>query len=167
LIAAWRLCRSAYASFDGIGGLYRSGRWHEQGHRIIYAANSEALAALEVLVHLSSFAQMPEYVCVKARIPEELVLDVRDFGRLPAEWSSAEPAQAREAGTRWIVGKRSAVLRVPSVVIPRESNYMMNPGHQDFAGITVDMPLPFEFDVRLLARFQYLTSFTKRGERVL
>ncbi len=121
----------------------------------MYAAESEALAALEVLVHLSSMAQLPEYVCVKAAIPENLVLDVRDhLGRLPSDWSSAEPVQARELGTRWIVEKSSAVLRVPSVVIPRESNYMMNPEHPDFSRITIDPPRPFEFDVRLLARLQ-------------
>jgi RES domain-containing protein len=117
LIVASRLCRLAYASFDGSGGLYRSGRWHEQGHRIVYAAESEALAALEVLVHLSSMAQIPEYVCVKARTPENLVVDVNDLGQLPADWSSAEPLQAREWGTRWIVAKSSAVLRVSSVVV--------------------------------------------------
>jgi RES domain-containing protein len=120
----------------------------------VYAAESEALAALEVLVHLSSIAQIPEYVCVKASIPEKLVLDVRDLGRLPGDWSSAEPVQARELGTRWIVEKISAVLRVPSVVIPRESNYMMNPEHPEFTKINVEAPLPFEFDVRLLARLQ-------------
>jgi RES domain-containing protein len=43
------------------------------------------------------------------------------------------------------------VLRIPSVVIPRESNFMLNPAHQDFAQIGVEAPLPFEFDVRLFA----------------
>jgi RES domain-containing protein len=154
LIAASRLCRSAYAAFDGVGGLSRSGRWHELGRRIVYAAESEALAALEVLAHLSSFAQMPDYVCVKAGIPEKLILDVRDFGLLPADWASAEPEHARRLGTLWIESRTSVVLRVPSVVIPRESNFMLNPEHPDFRSITVDLPLPFEFDVRLLRRLQ-------------
>jgi RES domain-containing protein len=154
LIVASRLCRSAYAAFDGGGGLSRSGRWHEQGRRIVYAAESEALAALEVLAHLSSFTQFPDYVCVKARIPEKLILDVRDFGSLPADWASPEPEHARRLGTLWIESKTSAVLRVPSVVIPRESNFMINPEHPDFKSITVDLPLPFEFDVRLIHRLQ-------------
>jgi RES domain-containing protein len=154
LIAVSRLCRSEYAGFDGGGGLYRAGRWHEQGHRIVYAAQSEALAALEVLVHLSSISQMPEYVCVKANIPDHLILDIRDLGPLPTDWASADAKQARGLGTRWIKEKSSAVLRIPSVVIPRESNFMLNPEHPDFTSIAVGTPLPFEFDLRLVARLQ-------------
>jgi len=45
-------------------------------------------------------------------------------------------------------------LRVPSVVIPRESNFMLNPEHPDFNSIAVDAPLPFEFDLRLVTRLQ-------------
>jgi len=149
-----RLCRSEYASFDGEGGLYRAGRWHEQGQRVVYAAQSEALAALEVLVHLSSITQLPEYVCVKAKIPEQHILDIRDLDLLPADWASADPKQARGLATRWIKEKISAVLRVPSVIIPRESNFMLNPEHPIFGRIAVDAPLPFEFDLRLVARLQ-------------
>lgn len=154
MIGVSRLCRSEYAGFDGSGGLYRAGRWHEQGHRIVYAAQSEALAALEVLVHLSSIAQMPQYVCVKANIPDHLILDIQDLGPLPTDWTTADAKQARGLGTRWIKEKSSAVLRVPSVVIPRESNFILNPEHPDFTRIAVDPPLPFQFDLRLLPRLQ-------------
>ena len=152
MIVASRLCRPAYAAFDSSGGLDKSGRWHERGYRVVYASGSEALATLEVLVHLSLLTQIPEYVCVKARIPEDLVVDVRDFGLLPADWASTEQTQARALGTRWIVSGASAVLCVPSAVIPREPNYMLNPEHPDFQRIAVDAPLPFEFDVRLILR---------------
>ncbi len=149
-----RLTRLAYTVFDGLGGLHRAGRWHALGHRVVYLSESEALAALEALVHLSSFTQMPEYVCVKAQIPEDLILDVQDLGVLPNDWRSAEPVQARAFGTRWIAAQQSSALRVPSVVIPRERNYMLNPEHPDFHRIIVESPLPFEFDLRLLTRLQ-------------
>jgi RES domain-containing protein len=57
-------------------------------------------------------------------------------------------------GTVWIKQKISAVLRVPSVVIPRESNYMLNPEHPDFSRIVIEGPLAFQFDLRLVARLQ-------------
>jgi RES domain-containing protein len=154
LIVTSRLARPAYAAFDGVGGLYRAGRWHALGHRVIYVSESEALATLEVLVHLSSFPQMPEYICLKAHIPEELVLDVQDLGILPDDWRAAEPVGARALGTRWIREQQSAALRVPSVVIPRERNYLLNPEHPDFRQILVEGPLAFEFDVRLETRLQ-------------
>ena len=152
MIVASRLARPAYAAFDGVGGLYRAGRWHSLGQRVIYVSESEALAALEILVHLSSITQIPEYVCVKAHIPEALVLDVQDLGGLPSDWRAAEPVEARALGTRWIIEKQSAALRVPSVVIPRERNYLLNPEHFDFHQIRMEGPLPFEFDVRLGTR---------------
>ncbi|HEY1948939.1 MAG TPA: RES family NAD+ phosphorylase [Bryobacteraceae bacterium] len=151
MIVASRLCRPAYAAFDGNGGLYKAGRWHQQGYRVVYAGQSEALAALEVLVHLSSQAQIPEYVCIKARIPESIVLDLRDFGLLPPNWAAVEPTATAMIGTRWLLEKASAALRVPSVVIPRESNYVLNPEHPEFKQIIIDEPLPFEFDVRLFS----------------
>jgi len=152
LIVASRLCRPSYAAFDGAGGLLRDGRWHERGHRVVYAADSEALAALEILVHLTSMEQFPEYVCVKASIEESLVLDVRDFDRLPAGWNKRDAVGTRAIGTHWLLEGRSAVLKVPSVVIPRESNYMLNPAHPRFSEIEISRPLTFEFDVRLLSK---------------
>jgi RES domain-containing protein len=154
LIIASRLCRPAHAAFDGAGGLVREGRWHERGHRVVYAADSEALAALEILVHLSSVGQFPEYICVKASIPESFVLDIRDFDRLPAGWNRRDPGETRAIGARWLSGGSSAVLKVPSIVVPRESNYMFNPAHPRLSEIELSEPLAFEFDVRLLARMQ-------------
>jgi RES domain-containing protein len=94
---------------------------------------------------------MPEYVCVKAEIPDRLILDIRDLGPMPSDWASSAANQATKLGTLWIKEKTSAVLRVPSVVIPRESNFMLNPEHPDFGRIAVTPSLPFEFDLRLVA----------------
>jgi RES domain-containing protein len=69
------------------------------------------------------------------------------------QWASTDPKQ-RGLGTRWIKEKTSAVLRVPSVVVPRESNFVLNPEHPDFASIAVDAPLPFQFDLHRVTRLQ-------------
>ena len=52
----WRICSEKYqdSAFSGMGGLYVSGRWHPQGYKIIYTAESLALASLEIFVHLES-----------------------------------------------------------------------------------------------------------------
>ena len=122
--------------------------------RPAYAADSEALAALEILVHLSSVGQFPEHICVKVGIPESFVLDIRDFAGLPADWNRRYSGETRAIGTRWLLEGSSAVLRVPSMVVPRESNYMLNPAHPRVPEIELSEPLEFEFDVRLLAGTQ-------------
>jgi RES domain-containing protein len=88
----------------------------------LYAAASEALAVPEVLVHLSSVAEIPVYKCVKASIPNNLSMDVREASGLPEDWNTAGSEGAKCLGTRWLTGRRSAVLSVPSVVVPREFN---------------------------------------------
>jgi RES domain-containing protein len=134
--------------------MLRAGRWHEQGHRVVYAADSEALAALEAIVHLSSASQVPDYICLKASIPDSFIADVRDFGRLPDDWNQRDSLEARSSGTRWLRSADSVALRVPSVVIPRESNYLLNPSHPRFNEIEISRPLLFEFDARLFGRIQ-------------
>ena len=67
---------------------------------------------------------------------------------------SAGSGETRAIGTRWLLDGSSAVLRVPSIVVPRESNYMLNPAHPRFPEIEIGKPMAFEFDVRLLARIQ-------------
>jgi len=146
---ASRLCRPGVSAFDGRGGLIRGGRWHEQGHLVVYAAASEALAVLEVLVHLSSVADIPVYKCVKASIPDDLIMGVREAGGLPEDWNTAGSGGAKRLGTRWLTDRRSAVLSVPSVVVPREFNYVINPAHPEFGRIHVGEPMDFVFDVRL------------------
>lgn len=154
MIVATRLCRLEHAAFDGSGGLYRSGRWHERGYRVVYAAGSEALAALELLVHLSSIMQLPEYACVKVRIPERLILDVRDFGPLPADWASAEAPPGLEHWAPTGLSRK----RLPCYASP-PSSFLVNRTlcliqRTQTLLIDLQVPLPFEFDVRLFARLQ-------------
>ncbi len=71
---------------------------------------------------------------------------------MPWNYSSIDLSISRELGTRWLTERASAVLRVPSVVIPRESNYVINPEHEQFPMIEIDPALPFLFATRLATR---------------
>lgn len=68
---------------------------------------------------------------------------------LPGWDSNPVPDMTRDIGTNWAKGLTTAVLSVPSAVIPRERNYILNPAHPDFARIRFSNPEPFYFDVRL------------------
>ena len=69
---------------------------------------------------------------------------------LPRDWrKSRAPATLRTLGDQWIAEGRSAVLRVPSVLIETESNYLLNPAHRDFSRCGFGKPKPFQFDRRL------------------
>ena len=146
----FRLCKACWASsaFSGEGALRYAGRWHFPGHAVVYTSSSRALAALEVLVHLEIRHAPPTFVLIPAHIPEDLISQPED---LPEGWDSVPAGDAsRTVGTGWLQSARSTVLRVPSIVVPGEHNFLFNPSHPDFGQIQIGKPEPFAFDPRLI-----------------
>ena len=150
-MTAWRIVRAAYAAsaFDGEGSRRFGGRWNSKGTRIVYTAGSRALAILELLVHLESEDLLRHYRLIPVTFPDELVarLDLRE---LPANWRRRPtPPSVRLIGDQWVRGGRSVVLEVPSVIVPDESNFLINVQHPLFAKLRIGKPQPFRFDRRL------------------
>lgn len=149
----WRLCRAFRAkdSLSGAGGVHVSGRWHLRGTRIVYTSATLSLAALEVLVHANDSFGPPDLVAVEVEVPASLEIERVPLSGLPAQWDAdPAPAAIQELGSRWAASRRSAVLEVPSAVIPRESNYLLNPIHPHFSRVRIVGRVPFSFDSRLL-----------------
>ena len=72
---------------------------------------------------------------------------------LPADWRTyPAPSTLATVGERWSRDVKALVLSVPSVVIPHERNFIVNPSHQAFATIEVGPPEPFSFDPRMWKR---------------
>ncbi len=139
---AFRLAKRKYSlnkgmMLSGRGALLYGGRWNSPGRAIVYASHSLSLATLEVLVHLNAADKMMAYRCMALDIPDELVLPM-DPADLPADWDAlqVEPRAAQSWGDAWFDEQVSAVLEVPSAVIPSEPNYLINPEHPDFTRIS-------------------------------
>jgi len=148
---AYRVTLAAYAgnaaqAFSGQGGLVGMGRWHTAGRPVVYAARSLALAALEALVHLHRSTKIAPYVHLEIDIPDA---QVEVATALPKDWQS-NVAATQAFGDAWLVGRSSVALVVPSVIIPTESNVVINPAHPAFdLSWVVAGPKPFSFDPRL------------------
>ncbi len=85
-----------------------------------------------------------------AIIPEELAIKRLSAGELPKSWRGfPAPPDLAILGTRWADALETAVLQVPSVVVPPESNFILNPRHPDFSRIVARAPIPFVFDARV------------------
>jgi RES domain-containing protein len=152
MVHAWRLVKTRHAAtaFDGKGAMLYGARWNSRGVRVAYASDSEALAILEVFVHLKSWTVLASYSVVSLRIPKHLIEEL-PASLLPPRWRDSPPPPDLQAiGDRWAKAGRSAVLRVPSVVIPSSRNFLLNPEHPDFARIAMDPAEPFHPDPRLL-----------------
>lgn len=149
---AWRIVKPHYVAdaFSGEGGRLFGGRWNSVGTPMVYAAESKALAALEILVHMDDACLMDEYLCIPVRFDTRLVRNL-DLKTLPGNWRETPPSYSTQCmGDAWMAATLSAVLEVPSVLIPGESNYLINPRHRNFGKLKLGAPEPFEFDPRLL-----------------
>jgi RES domain-containing protein len=148
---AWRIVKEKHAAtaFSGDGAAKTGGRWNSRGVPVVYASSTKSLAALETLVHLNP--PMPfKYVAFRLRFDDALIEKV-PLNRLPANWRVEPPPPSTKAiGDAWMRERRSAVLALPSVIIPGELNYLLNPAHPAFKKIAISKPERFAFDPRLL-----------------
>lgn len=155
MIVGWRVVaavRARYA-FSGEGSRRAGTRWTSEGFLAVYVADSLALAALESLVRLPHSETHPSYVAIRCEFPEELVWLIEE-NHVPPDWrDSPAIGELREIGDGWAAKQRTAVMSVPSAIIPQERNYLLNPAHPGFARISVGEAEPFVFDIRLLNRY--------------
>ena len=152
---AFRLCRRPFARnpLDGRGGLFASGRWHTPRRLVCYASESLALASLEVLVHCDPDLVPRDLVAIEVDIPASVVVEELDPRRLPRAWRRyPAPRALQRLGNTWLDRAAACVLRVPSAIVPSESNFLINPVHPDIRRLHVVRKSPFRFDPRLVER---------------
>ena len=114
---------------------------------MVYTAEHRSLAMLEILVHLR---KPKDYELYSVKFDESVVQELADQN-LPRNWDVEPPtSDTQEIGDNWANSASSAVLSVPSAVVPEERNYILNPRHPDFEQIQIDGPFPCYFDPRLL-----------------
>jgi RES domain-containing protein len=150
-VVAWRIVKRKFAkfAFSGDGARRFGGRWNSTGVPTVYTAQSQALAALEILVNVESAELLEHYAVIEVIINPSLITKI-EISTLPRNWrADPPPARIRAIGDRWIAQGVSAVLQVPSSVIPSESNFLLNPRHPDFQELQIGKPTAFRFDMRL------------------
>lgn len=88
--------------------------------------------------HLKRHQIPDDYVWVSARIPDHV----------PVDTVILTPPSPAEFGTMWLKSANTAVLSIPSVIVP-ERNYLLNPLHEDFAAFQWSAPEKLIIGVRL------------------
>jgi RES domain-containing protein len=151
MLSVWRLttARFARSAFSGEGARLYAGRWNRKGVPLVYAAATQSLAMLEMLVQDQPLRA--RYVVIEARIPDSVTIDRIAVKELPSDWRSiAARSELQAIGTAWARKRAAAVLAVPSALIPAETNYLLNPLHRDFRRIKIGKPQRFQTDLRLI-----------------
>jgi RES domain-containing protein len=151
----FRLVKKRYAAnpLDPQGARLYGGRWNSPGRGVVYASDSIALSLLEKLVHLHSFEVLEQFVLCTLELDESRVMSLAAEA-LPPDWQAEPPPRSTQViGDQWLERGESLALAVPSVLVPRQWNYLLNPLHPDFARLQADLVVePFRFDERLARR---------------
>jgi RES domain-containing protein len=117
---------------------------------VVYTSATLSLAALEYFLHLDPTDVPGDLVAIPAEIPETLRRTEIRAGALPSNWRAyPAPDQLAELGSAWVRARTTAVLVVPSAIVPQEHNVLLNPAHADFRRIRLGTPAPFSFDPRM------------------
>jgi RES domain-containing protein len=133
---AYRIADGRHPIFDATGAMLHGGRWNSIGIAVIYASETYAGALLEVLVHANLSQPPKNHRVIQINIPEDVKIETVSVVQING-WNAADMIASRAFGDEWIESKRTAVLRVPSVITRgRDSNLIINPAHPQFPSIT-------------------------------
>lgn len=135
----------------GIGASMTNGyRWNSLHTKLVYTAESRALATLEISVHLDLSEDLPtDRFYVEIDIPDTVIIQEVKVEDLPDDWNSKPPTIITQTiGDDFVSGNKSAVLKVPSCIVHQEYNYLINPNHPDASNIKVITKTPMKFDPR-------------------
>jgi RES domain-containing protein len=152
----WRIATDTptYEADDlsGAGAKATGGRWNAAGMAAVYTSQTRALTCLETVVHLNAGGLPLNRYLVEVTIPDDLWTNAQmtTAASLPVGWD-AEPAgrTSIEFGTTWIRSGTSAILVIPSVIVPEELNVLINPQHSGTARITAAKVRKWLYDPRL------------------
>jgi len=147
----YRIAKQKYIKdLTGIGAKTVGGRWNPKGVAVLYTSTTAALSVLEVLAHLPA-AYFPDNMAIATiELPDELTTSI-DIKQLPKDWNKIPPSTGiQHFAMNWISENTHLGLKVPSIIVPREQNLLINPLHPDFNSVKLIEIEPFSFDTRLL-----------------
>jgi RES domain-containing protein len=150
-IVGWRIAKEKHArsAFSGEGARIFEGRWNSAGVRMVYCSEHLSLAALEILVHTQPVTIRDKFRVFRVSWGGKMMATI-DLKELPKGWNAQPPSSSsKNIGDEWVRSGRSVVLAVPTVIVPSERTFLLNPKHRDFGKIKIKDTGSFYLDPRL------------------
>lgn len=146
----YRFAKKKFANdLSGKGAEICGGRWNSRGVAMVYTSESRALATTEIAVHTSMTNIPTDYCIISIEIPEDSIF-IPEITILPKDWTEIPPKIASQKfGDKFIRENNYLVLKVPSVVVEGDFNYLINPRHKDISKVRIVKVSSFSFDKRL------------------
>lgn len=150
----YRISGQRFANdLSGTGARLNGGRWNSVGLSLLYTASYRSLALLEILVHTTNNYVPDDLRLITIEIPDTILIKEILHEEISDELNRKKAqAQFQTIGDKWIKSQTSLILKVPSVIIPEEFNYLINPLHKDFHKVKIIETKLFRFDERLVVK---------------
>lgn len=148
----YRISRQKFANdLSGTGARLNGGRWNSVGNSVLYSSSYRSLALLEILVHTTNDFVPDDLRLITIEIPDNGTIEEIKYPIIKEEMDKrGVNAQFYTIGDKWIKTSKALVLKVPSIIVPEEFNYLLNPLHKEFHKVKIIDVKPFDFDKRLV-----------------
>ncbi|RLP22327.1 RES family NAD+ phosphorylase [Mesorhizobium sp. YM1C-6-2] len=140
----WRI--SNFADLSGRGGIVSAGRWNPKATPMVYCSDHPATALLEILVHIDAHNLPPTYQLLEIEVPDSVSIASPD---LTASWQS-DLSGTQQLGAMFVSANATAIMRVPCLIVPFASNYLLNPALLERDGIRIASVTSHPIDARVL-----------------
>jgi len=109
-------------------------RWNKPNEFVLYAASTRSLASLELKVHESGVKSSDLFTLMIVSLADDKdLITTVSVNQLPENWRSIRAVPfLQKIGSDWYQNKKSLILEVPSVIVAKENNFLINMNHPDF-----------------------------------
>jgi RES domain-containing protein len=149
----YRLSKTIFANdLSGLGAEKVGGRWNSPGRAMIYTSASRALSLAEIAVRIPMGNIPDDYSLITLYIPPGSTFTIQSKDLSP-DWKKIPPSRStRILGDQFIDDKKYLTMKVPSVIVQGEFNFLLNPRHKGMKDVKIISIEPFQFDSRLFTR---------------
>jgi len=150
-VRIFRIGKTKYINdFSGEGSRLFGGRWNKMGDPVIYFSEHLSLSLLEIIVHVD-YGKLPlNYSFVEVEIPDTSIKIIKSVDFIKPKWRTEEAAsQLQLFGSNWLKKQESLAMQVPSAILEKENNILVNPLHKDFKKLKIIEISKMDFDPRL------------------
>lgn len=148
----FRVTKEIYQNdLSGQGAFLNGGRWNGVGFAALYLASHRSLAILETLVHLRVPRPPQDYLISIVYVPDTLAIQNISLDNLSKNWKR-DTTETQKIGDKWLTSNQTPLLRVPSVIVNAEYNFILNPIHPDFQHIKLINTESLAFDERFFRK---------------
>lgn len=138
----------------GEGAKLNGGRWNRPGIPVLYTSQARSLAMLELIVHLNAKSVLSKiYDMAVIEIREEEIVtvpilnDINIFKKFRSE-------EIHDITEQIFYEENKYVLKVPSVLVAGEYNYLINPLHKCHINTRINYIEAVHWDERLVQFFK-------------